>query len=287
MMKLFSGKRWASAVAFGGVLAAGLAVAPSARAADDLPVVGDIHIPMPRVLEDDSLPPPAPGYERPGYGPYAERPYRPGPYGQGPYAAIPPSYGRPAPDARPMLPPSQVVAVLRSSGYSPLGRITQRGWIYTVAALDPNGDDGRLIIDARTGRIMRFVPAMEVDATLNDRMARAYESMAYGPPVPPAPVGRPAYDARPAPSSRPPAAAAQTAKRPSPKIASRMPQSAPAAVPARQPATASGGTAAENKAARVTVGAASASAAPATPAPPSSDVKLWPTQKMPDVQPLE
>ena len=52
MMNLFSGKRWASAVAFGGVLAAGLAVAPSARAADDLPVVGDIHIPMPRVLED-------------------------------------------------------------------------------------------------------------------------------------------------------------------------------------------------------------------------------------------
>ena len=196
MMKLFSGKRWASAVAFGGVLAAGLAVAPSARAADDLPVVGDIHIPMPRVLEDDSLPPP-PRYERSGYdGPYADRPYRPGPYGQGSYAAIPPSYGRPAPDARPMLPPSQVIAVLRSSGYSPLGRITQRGWIYTVAALDPNGDDGRLIIDARTGRIMRFVPAMEVDATLNDRMARAYESMAYGPPVPPAPVRSVAKAAR-------------------------------------------------------------------------------------------
>ena len=284
-MKLFSGKRWASAVAFGGVLAAGLAVSPSARAADDLPVVGDIHIPMPRVLEDDSLPP-APNYERPGYGPYAERLYRPGPYGQGPYAAIPPSYGRPAPDARPMLPPSQVVAVLRSAGYSPLGRITQRGWIYTVAALDPNGDDGRLIIDARTGRIMRFVPAMEVDATLKDRMARAYESMAYGPPAPPAPVGQPAYDARHAPSPRPHAAAAQAAKRPAPKIASRMPQSAPAAALARQPATASAGTAAENKAASVTVGAASTSAAPATPAP-SSDVKLWPTQKMPDVQPLE
>jgi len=283
MMKLFSGKRWASAVAFGGVLAAGLAVSPPARAADDLPVVGDIHIPMPRVLEDDSLPPP-PRYERSGYdGPYADRPYRPGPYGQGPYAAVPPSYGRPASGARPMLPPSQVVAVLRSAGYSPLGRITQRGWIYTVAALDPNGDDGRLIIDARTGRIMRFVPAMEVDATLNDRMASAYESMAYGPPVPPAPVG-PARDARHAPSPRPHAAAAQAAKRPAPKIASRTPQSAPAAAPARQPATA--GTAAENKAATVTVGAASASAAPATAAP-SSDVKLWPTQKMPDVQPLE
>ncbi len=42
----------------------------------------------------------------------------------------------------------QVVAVLRSTGYSPLGQMTQRGWIYTVAALDPNGDDGRLIIDA-------------------------------------------------------------------------------------------------------------------------------------------
>ncbi len=79
-----------------------------------------------------------------------------------------------------MIPPVQVVAVLRSSGYSPLGQMTQRGWIYTVAALDPNGEDGRLIIDARTGRIMRFIPAMEVDARLSDRMA-----MAYGPPGPP------------------------------------------------------------------------------------------------------
>lgn len=285
-MKLFSGTRWASTVAFAGVLATGLAVPPSAHAADDLPVVGDIHIPMPRVLEDDSLPP-APVYGRPGYEErYSERPYRPGPYGQGPYAAIPPSYGRPAPDARPMLPPAQVVAVLRSSGYSPLGRITQRGWIYAVAALDRNGDDGRLIIDARTGRILRFVPAMEVDATLNDRMARNYESMAYGPPVPPAPAGR-AYETPRASLPRPPTAVPHaTAKRPAPKVASRMPQSAPAAAPARQPAAGSAGTNAENKAARVTVGAASASAAPATPAP-SSDVKLWPTQKMPDVQPLE
>ena len=82
-----------------------------------------------------------------------------------------------------MLPPAQVVTVLRARGYSPLGQMTQRGWVYTIAAIDPGGDDGRVIIDGRTGRIMRFVPAMEVDARLGDRMA-----MVYGPPGPPPPT---------------------------------------------------------------------------------------------------
>ncbi len=138
-MMLLSRKRLTGcAVAAGAILAAGMAAASPARAADDLPMVDDIHIPMPRVLEDERAPPP--DYGRPYF---QQQPYRPGPYGQGPYAAIPSArYNRPPIDARPVLAPMQVVAVLRSTGYSPLGQMTQRGWIYTVAALDPNGDDG-------------------------------------------------------------------------------------------------------------------------------------------------
>lgn len=278
------------ALAAGVVFAAGaLAVSP-ASAADDLPIVDDIHIPMPRVLEDDGpLPPPVydPRSER--YyeeRPYAQRPYMPGPYGAGRSAVIPSSrYARSGPVARPMLPPDQVMSVLRSGGFSPLGRVTQRGWIYTVAALDRSGEDGRLIIDARTGQIIRFIPAQAVDERL---MA------AYGPPGPP-PVAYAGYencrgsllDLRHAP--RPPVSVPKAASRPAPKTANRNAQSAPttgvattstAAAPAQQAAVPVGAkpVVAENKPA-TTVGVAGASA-------PSS-LKLWPTQAMPDVQTLE
>lgn len=302
-MTLFSGKRLTGcAVAVGATLAASMAVVPPARAADDLPMVDDIRIPMPRVLEEDDGVPPARGYERPYYErPYSQqRPYRPGPYGQGPDAAIPSvRYSRPALDARPVIPPPQIVAILRSTGYSPLGQVTQRGWIYTVAALDPNGEDGRLIIDARTGRIMRFIPAMEVDARLNARMA-----MAYGPPGPP-PVTEIGYenrrgsllDLRRIP--RPPASVARTAKHAAPRVANKPAAGSPAqqaAVPAQPsaptPSAASAATAkpepaqttADNKPAATTVGAARPSAtSPSTPA----TLHLWPTQAMPDVQTLE
>ena len=34
-----------------------------------------------------------------------------------------------------------------------------RGFVYTIAVIDRGGEDGRLIIDARNGRIIRFMPA--------------------------------------------------------------------------------------------------------------------------------
>ena len=292
-MTLLLGMRSAGyAAAAAAMLATGVAAVSPAWAVDDLPVVGDIEISMPRVLEDDGVPPP--GYGRP----YPDQPsYRPGPYGQGRYAAIPSArYLRPGLEARPVIPPLQIVSVLRSSGYSPLGQITQRGWIYTVAALDPNGDDGRLIIDARTGRIMSFIPAMEVDARLSERMA-----MAYGPPGPP-PAVEAGYEIRrgslldlrrsPRPPAPVPHAAQRPPSRPASKTASQAPQAAPAPQQAASPPTdpsASKSTQAvtviEKKPA-ATVGAATASAPPSS-APAPATVRLWPTQAMPDVQPLE
>lgn len=288
------------AVAAGAVLAAGGVWASPAFAADDFPVVGDIHIPMPRILEDEGGPLPPPAYERPplerSYGeerPYAQRPYAPSRSATGPHAAIPSArFQRSTLGARPMLPPEQVVTVLRSSGYSPLGRVTQRGWIYTIAAIDRNGDDGRLIIDARTGQIMRFIPAQAVD----ERMMAV-----YGPPGPP-PTIYAGYenrrgallDLRNVP--RPPNAVPRTAQRPGAKAASRTPAPAgtvatpPASAPAQQqavapsaePSLAAKPAAVDNKsAAAATVGAATASA------PQASAVRLWPTQAMPDAQTLE
>ena len=76
----------------------------------------------------------------------------------GPYAGMPPE----APVARygPMLlPPTEVYTIVRESGFSPLGIPQQRGLVYTISVIDRGGDDGRLVIDARTGRIIRFMPA--------------------------------------------------------------------------------------------------------------------------------
>jgi hypothetical protein len=179
-----------------------------------------------------------------------------------------------------MLPPEQVVGVLRSSGFSPLGRITQRGWIYTIAALARTGEDGRLIIDARTGRIIRFIPAQAVD----ERMMTV-----YGPPGPP-PATYAGYDNRRGSlldlrhAPRPPGPVPRTAKRPEPKAASRVASPVPGGtVPVQAPASpaepvAAKPTVAETKPA-TTVGSASA--------PQPLMLKLWPTQALPDVQPLE
>src|SRR5258708_6874032 len=76
----------------------------------------------------------------------------------GPYAAMPREV--PGPGYGPMLlPPTEVYSILRENGFSPLGIPRQRGLVYVIAVIDRGGDDGRLVIDARTGRIIRFVPA--------------------------------------------------------------------------------------------------------------------------------
>lgn len=287
-MKLFSRKPLIGrAVAAGAILAAGAAM--PALAADDLPVVDEIELPS---VEFEPPPPPPVGryYDRP----YSQR------YERGSYVAIPSARReRSVLGERPVLPPSQVVTILRQTGYSPLGQVTQRGWVYTIAALDPRGDDGRLIIDARTGRIMRFIPAMAVDERLNERMAAV-----YGPPGPPAIDARAEMrrgsllDMRHPP--RPQVAVPRAAQRAAPKVASRapVPVARPAAAPAAQqaapqvteqpaqpaaqtPQIADSTTA---TAAGATIGQA---AAPAAEAATPATVELLPTQAMPDVQPLE
>src|SRR5450631_1173102 len=94
----------------------------------------------------------------------------------GPYAGMPPE----APVARygPMLlPPTEVYAIVRESGFSPLGIPHQRGLVYTIAVIDRGGDDGRLVIDARTGRILRFMPAYRMGDNFNEDLTAP-----YGPP---------------------------------------------------------------------------------------------------------
>jgi len=66
------------------------------------------------------------------------------PYG---YGAGPPSYE----DA---LPPYEILASVRSAGFRPLSRPVRRGPVYVVFAADRYLVDVRVMVDARTGRVV-------------------------------------------------------------------------------------------------------------------------------------
>jgi len=156
-----------------------------------------------------------------------------GPYGPPDAAPPPPRYGYgygyeergPA-----LLPATEVYAVLRDNGFSPLGIPRLRGSVYTIAVIDRRGDDGRLVIDARDGRILRFMPAADAYG-----MAPSYEERAvgsYGPQtaLPPPTVVRSG-------PPRPPAAIPHVAKRtvPLPKAAPQRGETPVAAVRPAEP----------------------------------------------------
>jgi hypothetical protein len=185
----------------------------------------------------------------------------PAAYGYGPGYGYPPPYGY----GPPLMPPQEVYAVLRDNGFSPLGIPRQRGLTYVIAAMDRGGEDGRLVIDARNGRIIRFVPASPWGAAY-DRMGYDMGPPPYpagpmppptvirGGPTPPAPIPRIASRAVPVPAAKP-----NVAVQP-PAVAEAKP--APqAAAPSSQPTVA---------------------VSEAKPAP-----QILPTQKMPAAQGLE
>jgi hypothetical protein len=137
----------------------------------------------------------------------------------GPYAALlpeaPPGYGPR------LLPGPEVYTVVRDNGFSPLGIPQQRGFFYTIAVMDRGGEDGRLVIDARDGRIVRFVPAYRVGLNYDEGLRPD-----YGPGTLP-----PANQARGVP--RPPASVPHVANRtssvPLPKAMPRRPGEPPVA----------------------------------------------------------
>src|SRR5580693_8573634 len=93
----------------------------------------------------------------------------------GPYAAMPPEAPAPGYGYGPtLLPPREVYTMVRENGFSPLGVPQQRGLFYVIAVIDRGGDDGRLVIDARNGRIVRFMPAYRVGSNFNEDVPATY-----------------------------------------------------------------------------------------------------------------
>lgn len=141
-----------------------------------------------------------------------------GPYAA-PDAAPPPRYGYgyeergPAPA---LLPSIEVYAVLRDNGFSPLGIPRLRGSVYTIAVIDRRGDSGRLVIDARDGRVLRFMPAADaygMAPAIEERAVAPYGPQSAlppptmvrgGPPRPPAPIPHVASRTVPLPRAAPP-----------------------------------------------------------------------------------
>jgi hypothetical protein len=172
-----------------------------------------------------------------------------------PYAAMPPEAPPPGYGPR-LLPPMEVYTIVRESGFSPLGIPQQRGLVYTISVIDRGGDDGKLVIDARSGRIIRFMPATRMGDNFNDDL-----NVAYGPVGPLPPPTNSSYRRAPRPPLPIPHVASRT---PLPKPA---PQSAATAKPAEAQAT--------SPAASPTVGQAKPS------------VQIMPTQEMPKAQGLD
>jgi hypothetical protein len=232
-MKLFTG--W--------MISAGLVLGAAAANAQGLAPYGTARSPYAAVSD----------FEGP-YGSYAPRPE----------AAEAPRYGY----GPSLLPPQEVYTVLRESGFSPLGIPQLRGLVYMIAVIDRGGNDGRLVIDARTGRIIRFMPAERMGRYFNEDMRGSYNSAGPLPPIsqvrggprPPASIPHLASRTVPVPKASP--LAAKPAAEPAERSAAIQPK--PADAPPVPPA------------APTTVG----QARPSAPA-------IQPTQEMPKVQGLE
>jgi hypothetical protein len=202
----------------------------------------------------------------------------------GPYAP-PRAYGYGYEDERgpTLLPAVEVYAVLRENGFSPLGIPHLRGSVYTIAAIDRRGEDGRLVIDARDGRILRFVPAYGPGFG----MGPAYDEPAAGPygphsalppptvirsaaPRPPAPIPHVASRTVPVPKAAPP--------RGETPVAAAKPAPAEPVPPTQAP---------QQSAASVQAKPAEALAAPPTVGQAKPAPTILPTQDMPAAQGLE
>jgi hypothetical protein len=183
-----------------------------------------------------------------------------GPYAAMPPEAPPPGYG-PSYGSR-LLPPPEVYAIARESGFAPLGIPQQRGLVYTISVIDRGGDDGKLVIDARSGRIIRFIPAYRMGDNFNGDL-----DVAYGPAGPLPPPTNLSYRRVP----RPPL--------PIPHVASRSGAPLPKAHAVRPDAAPAQQSAATAKPAEPQAPPPSATVGVAKPS-----VQIMPTQEMPAAQ---
>jgi hypothetical protein len=191
----------------------------------------------------------------------------------GPYAAMPDAPGAQYGSGPRLLPPEEVYTVVRENGFSPLGIPRQRGFVYAIEVIDRSGESGRLIVDARDGRIIRFRPGYRVGTNFNDDpvvMNSQPGALPPGTPVrgeprPPRSIPHVASRTVPVPKASPLAARPEVKPEAQPEQPqqSAATQSKPAEAPAAPPAVTTG------------------------QAPPKPMAEIAPTKDLPKVQGLE
>jgi hypothetical protein len=226
-MKLFTGWVMSAGLVLAATSANAQMLAPDRGGGPPYSAVADIDSPYAAMPPDVHGPAPGPVYS-------------PAPGGRAYYGPAPePAYGPR------LLPPLEVYAVVRENGFSPLGPPQQRGMFYTIAVIDRGGGDGRLVIDARDGRIVRFMPAWRSGGNYNPHVAVAYgppgappvSAVRGGPPRPPALVPHVASRSVPLPRATPQRSSEpQVANKPSQPVPQSMAMEAKPAVPVAPPA---------------------------------------------------
>jgi hypothetical protein len=192
-----------------------------------------------------------------------------------------------------LLPSTEVYAVLRDNGFSPLGIPRLRGFVYTIAALDRDGSGGRLVIDARDGRILRFMPRRWGGDNFYEEqsMLRGPLPGPVAPPLPQAPPPQAQASQAQSPQAHGTDASAPRPSRPA-QVATRtvpMPMASPIAakpapaVPASVQQAAAPAPAPSPKSAEAPAAAPAATDAVAAKPAPS----IAPTEEMPKPQGLE
>ncbi len=218
----------------------------------------------------------------------------------GPYAAappdLPPYYGpsrfAPPPYALSVLPPREIFEIARAMGFQPLGAPQQRGLVYTLSAINIDGEDGRLVIDARNGRIMRFMPAYRMGDRMGEETASTYGPAGAMPELPQyrrapqRPAAMPRVASRtpttvPLPKKTPPRAVATPAKPVTPAVPVAVaPPAATPAAPAAQQAVVTPKPD-EVRVIPLTAAPPPAAATPETPAPAAPTVAAPPVEAKP------
>jgi len=90
----------------------------------------------------------------------------------------------------PVLPPYEIMSIVRSTGLAPLTRPMRRGPYYVLVAVDRAGRQMRVVVDAQLGDIVNMRPAMAA-ATYGPEVGRpsGLPGAAAVPLGPPAPYG--------------------------------------------------------------------------------------------------
>jgi hypothetical protein len=120
------------------------------------------------------------------------------------------------------LPPYEVLTIIRSMGFDPVGRPVLRGPVYVIQALDDVSIPVRVVVDARSGNVVRVTESRPQTAYMGVAPEAGFGPRRLPPEtVPPGAVYHPYED-----DLAPPAA--QAPLPPRPKVAARTPLPRPA-----------------------------------------------------------